>query len=271
MFVSILCFQTCLVRYQYIFFQPSLPPNCSQLFSRMLKGSAKQKYKEELRTFAITLSFYSTKAYNYVSEKSHYLTISTVTKWFQSVDGSLGFKRQSLEALRVKAAENKIRNKVTVCNLVLDEMSVMKRIQWTGKKCRVMLIRAWALSQMKFQRLLKSFYLLNGYFFINGLNGTKKANLVNRALEFIAETGIIVSSLIFDGGPSNVSMVSILGADLTHPASLKTYFMYPVNNYKIYMFLDICHVLKLVRNSLASQKNLKDADDELISWHYLTP
>ncbi|XP_074031294.1 uncharacterized protein [Leptinotarsa decemlineata] len=44
----------------------SMSESTSELSKRMLKGPRTQKYTPALRSFALTLSFYSTKAYNYV-------------------------------------------------------------------------------------------------------------------------------------------------------------------------------------------------------------
>ncbi|XP_074031320.1 uncharacterized protein isoform X2 [Leptinotarsa decemlineata] len=46
--------------------QASMSESRSELFKRMLKCPRTQKYTPALRSFALTLSFYSTKAYNYV-------------------------------------------------------------------------------------------------------------------------------------------------------------------------------------------------------------
>ena len=49
---------------------------------------------------------------------------------------------------------------------------------------------------------------------------------------------------------ANFNMLTELGACLT-PPDLKAYFLNPLDpSKKIYIMLDVCHMLKLVRNTL---------------------
>lgn len=43
-----------------------MPENIKALLSRKLHGKSRMKYSPELRSFALTLQFYSAKAYEYV-------------------------------------------------------------------------------------------------------------------------------------------------------------------------------------------------------------
>ena len=85
-----------------------------------------------------------------------------------------------------------------------------------------------------------------GCFLIDGLAASERANLVE-------------TCLLNDDGPScNQSMVKLLGAKLdVH--DLDPSFTLPGHvNQKIRVILDVCHVLKLVRNTLATQKIIID-------------
>nr|CAI5841829.1 unnamed protein product [Callosobruchus analis] len=72
----------------------------------MLKGHSKKEFPSQLRAFAITLSFYSTRSYNYVREifNNALEHISSITKRFRTVDGGSGFTKQSLEAIKMKVS-----------------------------------------------------------------------------------------------------------------------------------------------------------------------
>ncbi|GBM50970.1 hypothetical protein AVEN_242830-1 [Araneus ventricosus] len=61
-------------------------------------GLKKGKYAPELRSFALTLHFYSKKAYVYVRKvfKTCLPHTSTVKKWYQVVDGSPGFTKEGI-------------------------------------------------------------------------------------------------------------------------------------------------------------------------------
>lgn len=64
-------------------------------------------------------------------------------------------------------------------------------------------------------------------------------------------------------------MLSALGATLAS-SKMAPYSAHPQNKKeKIYVFLDACHMLKLVRNTLAEKGILIDKDGGKIEWQYL--
>lgn len=82
----------------------------------------------------------------------------------------------------------------------------------------------------------------------------------------ILETGARVISLTFDGAPSNIAMVNVLGCN-TNLEHLNTSFS--LNSNHIYIFYDPCHMLKLIRNAFGEKKILMDCDDNLIEWRFI--
>ncbi|KAL3210733.1 hypothetical protein MRX96_008674 [Rhipicephalus microplus] len=91
----------------------------------------RDKYSPALRAFALTLQFYSTKAYNYVREtfQCSLPHPSTITKWYSSINGEPGFTSEAINAIRAKANEAKKNNKQLLCNLVVDEMAIRKHLE----------------------------------------------------------------------------------------------------------------------------------------------
>lgn len=93
-------------------------------------------YPEELKSFAMTLAFYSLKAYNYVRRTFHLALPhpSTLRQWYQGVNGQPGFTEEAFKALsvRVEAAHNQ--GTKIICSLMFDEMAIRKHIEWDGKK-----------------------------------------------------------------------------------------------------------------------------------------
>lgn len=71
-------------------------------------------------------------------------------------------------------------------------------------------------------------------------------------------TQAIVISLTFDGLASNFSMIRELGA------------IFSLLSLPIFIFLDACHVLKVVRNALAKWDFLKHSDNNFIKWVFFT-
>lgn len=246
----------------------------------MLKGPGTQKYNATLRAFALTLSFYSPRAYNFVRNTfvKSLPHLGTISRWYRSVNGSPGFTKEALTALSIK------QKKVTyplVCNLVMDEMSIRRQVEWTGTKFTGYVdvgtnIEGDALPEAR-EVLVFMLVCLNdswkvpvGYFLLDGLSATEKAQLVTKCLEFVQESGIEVTSLTFDGAPVNLTMAEKLGADFSNPHIIKSSFKHPVTNSEVYIYLDACHMIKLVRNCFASQDGIKDAQDRDIKWIYIS-
>lgn len=112
-----------------------------ELMKRLVSQKKKKNlgaYPPELRSFALTLKFYSTKAYNYV-RKSFDLGlphVSVIRSWYSSIDGEPGFTKDALTALKAKVLAAKRDNQEIVCALMLDEMSIRKHVEWDGKRFR---------------------------------------------------------------------------------------------------------------------------------------
>ncbi|KAL3222180.1 hypothetical protein MRX96_028916 [Rhipicephalus microplus] len=117
-----------------------------EVMQRILKQSSdgeetarqSEKYSPTLHMFALTLQFYSTKAYNYVRETFDCALPhpSTITKWYSTVNGEPGFTVEAINAIRVKANEAKKNQKELLCSLVVDEMAIRKHVEWDGRKFR---------------------------------------------------------------------------------------------------------------------------------------
>ena len=96
-------------------------------------------YPPDLRSFALTLKFYSTKAYKYLRQSfdlglPH---VSVIRSWYTSMDGEPGFTKDALTALKAKVlAAKREDGQEVVCSLVLDEMSIGKHVEWDGHRMR---------------------------------------------------------------------------------------------------------------------------------------
>ena len=109
------------------------------------------------------------------------------------------------------------------------------------------------------------FKILLGHFFVAGLSGSAKANLIRISLQRIHETGARAVSVTCDGPSSHLTMINELGASLD-PENMQPFFDHPSNSaMKVYVFLDFVHMLKLVRNCLASEKIIVSASGMLCS------
>jgi hypothetical protein len=260
----------------------------AQIFARLANSLNKskkyqRKYSKELRSFAITLQFYSSKAYNYV-RKTFGLCLpheNVVRRWYQTVGAEAGFTRDAFETLKKKVEEEKNQNKSVIVNLTFDEVSIKKKIEWTGTKfvghvdlgigtepddsspqateALVFLVTA----------LDSSWKLSIGYFLIAGLTAEEKCQLLTTALKKLYDIGVQTSNVTCDGLAANFSTLKKLGASFD-PDSLICFFPHPSDSsQKVTVMLDACHLLKLARNTLSDLKVLIDPSGNKIKWEYI--
>jgi hypothetical protein len=95
-----------------------------------------------------------------------------------------------------------------------------------------------------------------GYFLIRGISASKQASLIKEAIVLLHEINVRVVSLTMDGCSTNISSIRELGCSIKPPMVLS--FNHPVNStYQIFIFLDVCHMIKLLRNLWANEKVFK--------------
>ena len=258
----------------------------SELMQRMLncktsrgKGRA---YCDELQAFAMTLQFYSAKAYDFVRETFD-LTLPhprSLRTWYSHINGEPGFTKCAFDAISAQVLTDTANGRATICSLMLDEMAIRKHIEYTNgqfhgyvdigngqiddstpvaKDALVIMVVA----------VNTSWKVPVGYFLVDGMSGVERANLVNEALQRLHTTGATIISLTCDGPACHFAMMRALGADLT-VATMQPFFEHPADNTKrVHVLLDACHMLKLVRNTFADQRVLMDADGNVINWGYV--
>jgi len=256
------------------------------LFQRMRDKSRRgklyrQKYSDQIKKFALTLQFYSTKAYEYVRRSFNLALphVSVIRSWYGSIDGSPGFTTEAFEALKCRVKELKTISREPLCSLMMDEMSIRKQIEFDGKSyfgfVDLGIGEPDDSTQAATEALVLMVVSLNnnwkcpiGYFLTNGLSGKDKANIVSIALSKLDDIGVKVVSLTCDGPASNMAMFRHLGVTLD-PASLQPFFQHPSNSTKVAAILDICHMIKLVRNALASYHVFINQRGDKICWRYI--
>lgn len=82
-----------------------------------------EQYNEQFRSFALTLHYYSPRAYEYVRSKFNFCLphAKTITKWYGSINGEPGI---NLEALSyIKQRVNSV-NYPLLGSLIFDEMAI---------------------------------------------------------------------------------------------------------------------------------------------------
>ena len=167
-----------------------------------------------------------------------------------------------------------------ICSLMLDEMAIKKHISWDGYKFRGYVDIGNGINgdttPVAKVALVFMVVCINGswkvpcaYFLIEGLINAERANLVKLCIQRLSDAGVKVAAVICDGPSCHLSMLSELGASMT-PPNLVPSFPRPFNEgEKVYVLLDVCHMLKLVRNTIAKSSILIDTDGKQIRWHCL--
>ncbi|KAJ8047187.1 DNA transposase THAP9 [Holothuria leucospilota] len=156
---------------------------------------------------------------------------------------------------------------------MIDEMAIKKHVSWDGYKFRGYVDVGNGIdddsSPVAKVNVNGSWKVPCAYFLIDGLNGSERANLVKLCIQRLSDVGIKVVSLTCDGPSCHFTMISELEASL-HASNLVPSFPHPVNEgEKVHVLLDVCHMIKLVRNTWAQGGILVDGDNNQILWQYL--
>ena len=191
---------------------------------------------------------------------------STVRRWYTAVPAEPGFTELAFRAIKCAV---EMSTQETVCALMLDEMAIRRHVAWDGEKYRGFVDFGCGVdddsSPVAKDALVimvvcinKSWKVPLGYFFIDGRTEQERVNLVRIAIERLSQVGAKVVSLTCDGSSCHFSMLSELGASLSIKNTIP-YFPHPTkSNEDIQVVLDICHMLKLVRNALSQMGSLTD-------------
>lgn len=179
----------------------------------------------------------------------------TLYKWYSTASTGLSVEALKMIETRAKSSERQI-----VCALIMDEIAIRCKIEFDGKKYYgyvdfgVPLDQNRDIAREAFVFMIvainDTWKYLVGYFFINGLNGTEKMNLVMQCLKALFDCGVNVISLTFDGCQANFVMVNLLGCSL-NLQNMKISF--ESDNHTVQVLPDPSHMIKLVRNTFGDK------------------
>lgn len=241
-----------------------------------------QQYPEEIRKFALTLRFYSPRAYDYVRNKFQKTLPhpTTIKKWYQcsNIQTKSGICTRSFELIRDKVDKLKEEGKELYAGLIFDEMYIREHLQWMRDKkfsgfitfgkiaenCERLPLATQVLVFL-LSGINISFHIPIAYFFIGNLEAIDKVVLITSVIKMLNTAGVKLLTITCDGHPTNIAAYEMLGGsyDLN---DLRPYFSNPENGSQIYTFLDPPHMLKLIRNSLTNRKVFYDRIGRPIEW-----
>lgn len=236
--------------------------------------------------FAITAHIHSPRCYDFLRKKfnSHLPDISTIRKWYAKCtsNGEPGISCEGLSGLSLISNDLKCAGKNLYVSIAFDEMSIRKHVQWSDSRKQFMgfishghdkrdegskpLARnalVFLVSGINFD-----FHLPIAHSFITTLGAEEKSEIITQVVRAVTELGIKVVSITFDGLQTNFAACRRLGARFSIK-NMKPFIVNPVDETKIYIVPDLCHMLKLLRNCLASQGSIEDSSGGIIQWKYL--
>jgi len=239
-----------------------------------------KKYSPALRQFALSLHFFSGKAYEYVRDQFNTILPHprTLSKWYSHLNAEPGFTMESLKLLELKVKNS---SDPVFGALMMDEMAIRQHLEYdrsTGKyygrvdmgsridndslavakECLVFLVVS----------MNKNWKLPIGYFLAHSLNSAQKLELVRHALHVLSNTGINIISLTFDGCSTNITAAKLLGCNFTVDA-LNISFASEYDDSKIVAIFDPAHMIKLVRNAFGEKKIFLDYENNEINFEYV--
>lgn len=100
-----------------------------------------------------------------------------------------------------------------------------------------------------------SWKIPTAYYLIRSLSGAERANIIKIVLSSLHEIGANIVNITMDGCASNIATMQCLGANISAD-NPRPFFMHPQTREKVYVLLDACHMIKLIRNGFTTCKNL---------------
>lgn len=248
-----------------------------ELFRRMFSGK-NIEYSDTLKSFSLTLYFYSPCAYEYVRNALDLALPhpNTLRSWYNSVDGNPGFTSEAFSAISERTKY--LNSNVYVC-LTFDEMAIKKRLDWDGNQFIGYVNRGFGVQNNDLEEAKEALVLLVvgintnwkipiAYFLVNGMSSDEKLGVVQNALRLLHQVNVKCVGLTFDGLQCNLSLASKLGAKLDINI-MQPYFLHPSTSEKVFILLDACHMIKLVRNLFSDLKVLMDVHGNVIKWEHI--
>lgn len=245
----------------------------------------REKYPATVRQFALTLSYFSPRAYEFVRHifSNNLPNKSTIRAWYANSDleSHPGINATSIKVLKRMVENKKSTGENLFISICFDEMSIRQHFQWCHSS-KIMLGMTTFGDQIVAEdgNLAKQViaFMVNGvnhhiripvaFHFITSLNGNQRMVLLKQVVDELIGIGANILNIVFDGYRANATMASRLGANLdVNSRNFRPYFYAP-NGQRIFIMYDNCHMVKLVRNNIALKQILFDDKNGKIEWSY---
>ena len=250
-------------------------------FKNKDKSALGHRYSDEVKRFALTIHFYSPRAYEYLRPIFSLPHPRSLCEWTSSVKCEPGFFKDVFEHIKSLTALDP-RN--ADCALLCDGISIRNNVVYNkrtgqyvgfidlGKNIVVEDEDAEATEGLVFMltSLRSSWKFPIGYVLINKINGSTLHALLAEALRLGLEHGLRIRAITMDGLSANLTAMRMFGCKLsTSLENIDGQFSFDGYEYPLFFCPDPPHMLKLARNALGELKILQDADGNKIEWRFI--
>lgn len=233
--------------------------------AKNIHRKTKKDFSDRIKEFAITMHYYSPKAYEYLRENFRLPTSRTIRRWLETVDCEPGFLSDVIKSVNVQNGDN-------LYSLVVDSMSIRKKLVVDNSNTKVLShVTIGDTSKLAGEALV--FLLVPilggirfpiGYFFVEKIDSDLQSQLIKECLKLTAEENITVINVTCDGCQLNLSTLKKLDANIPS----KTSFKHPSQDHDVYVTLDPVHMMKLGRNAFGTYRQFKSSSGT-INYKYV--
>ena len=154
------------------------------------------------------------------------------------------------------------------CSLMLDGMSIRKRVEWDVTRKQMVGfvdLGAGPLKEEAGEALVVMAVGLQGrwkvpvcYILINGISAEVQRELILSIMKSLFDIKITVRALVMDGHSTNQRMASLLLGCPLNPEAMLCSFKHPSSaSSNVYIFFDACHLLKNLRGAIHYLKEIQ--------------
>ena len=248
--------------------------------NRKRNPHARQYSDPKVANFAITLHYYSPKAYEYVRNVLCLPHPSTLREWASSINCNPGHLDNVYKHLSNRVLQHPL---TSDCSLIIDEMSLKRETEWDSSCRQFSGFVDYGGGPVEGEIAQNALVLMLvgtrihwkvpvGYAFTKHVNAENLQTLVKECIIKASNIGLSVLSVVADGSSVNLRAAVLLWCSFD-VKTMRTWFPHPYRTSdKIYWICDASHMLKLMRNLLAEYEILARTtgeSTEKIRWFYI--
>jgi hypothetical protein len=233
-------------------------------------------YSEDLKSFAVTLHFYSSQAYNFLRRTLHLPHPDTIRRW-ASCGVEPGFLKD-VHSLQLQLANEPAMQDVCI---IFDLMSIRKQVMFDAKEKKyagyvnhgnfimtspeTVATESLVFLVVGLKRFFKAPF---AYFLVDKVSSAILSQIIKDSIILIAEAGFHVQALTCDGSYVNQAAMASIGCKFSVDGMNFEFPNPHTPAESISFFMDSCHMLKNVRNCFGDLSVLKHGN-EVIEWRFI--